>query len=202
VSQTSLKLNFLKNKKWQWLLLLNVVFCILPGYLKAQSSPLKFEYLTAIDGLSHNKVQCILQDRQGYIWFGTIYGLNRYDGYTFKIFENIPGDSSSIANNNIIGLYQDNAGTIWIGTSTTLSSYDPHTETFKNYDLPVLNGWIHSFAEDETGLLWVATGSGLFSFDKKTMRATMYKTDDSARENIHSILKDNNNPKKFNTAVF
>src|SRR6478672_6617796 len=73
-------------------------------------SQLKFEHLNATDGLSYNKVQCILQDKQGYIWFGTINGLNRYDGYTFKVFKNIPEDSSTIATNDIICLYQDKEG--------------------------------------------------------------------------------------------
>ncbi|MEP6513578.1 MAG: two-component regulator propeller domain-containing protein, partial [Parafilimonas sp.] len=91
----------------------------IPRILLSQSLPLKSEYLTTIDGLSHNIVQCILQDRQGYIWFGTNYGLNLYDGYAFKVFENIPGDSSSIACNNIISLYQDKDDLIWIGTSTS-----------------------------------------------------------------------------------
>src|SRR3954463_12493445 len=62
--------------------------------LSRQPSSFKFEHLNATDGLSHNKVQCILQDKQGYIWFGTVSGLNRYDGYGFKVFVNIPEDSS------------------------------------------------------------------------------------------------------------
>jgi len=158
---------------------------------------LKFEHLTRGEGLSYNKVQCILQDKQGYIWFGTVYGLNRYDGYTFKVFENIAGDSSTISNNDIICLFQDSDDIIWVGTSTSsFSSYDPRTETFKNYSLPPLNKnindftAIHDFKEDENGLLWLATGYGLFSFDKNRDHFTYYSTDDLARENIHGILKD------------
>ena len=70
--------------------LLLLIFCfVIPGSLLAQPLPLKFEYLTTIDGLSHNNVSCILQDKQGYMWFGTEYGLNRYDGYAFNMFKNI-----------------------------------------------------------------------------------------------------------------
>src|SRR6266496_1373353 len=162
------------------------------GLPSAQASPFKFEHLTATDGLSHNKVQCILQDKQGYMWFGTVHGLNRYDGYTFKVFENIPGDSLSIANDNIISLYQDKNDLIWIGTFTVLSCYNPGTETFLNYNLPALHGEIHDFKEDENGMLWIATGFGLFSFDKKTQHETYHATGDSGRDNIHSILKDKN----------
>ncbi len=162
------------------------------GLPSAQASPFKFEHLTATEGLSHNKVQCILQDKQGYMWFGTVHGLNRYDGYTFKVFENIPGDSLSIANDNIISLYQDKNDLIWIGTFTVLSCYNPGTETFRNYNLPALHGEIHDFKEDENGMLWIATGFGLFSFDKKTQHETYHATGDSGRGNIHSILKDKN----------
>ncbi len=162
------------------------------GLPSAQASPFKFEHLTATDGLSHNKVQCILQDKQGYMWFGTVHGLNRYDGYTFKVFENIPGDSLSIANDNIISLYQDKNDLIWIGTSTVLSCYDPRTETFRNYNLPALHGEIHDFKEDENGILWIATGFGLFSFDRKTQQETYHATVELGSDNIHSILKDKN----------
>ena len=55
-------------------------------------------------------------DKRGYIWFGTVYGLNRHDGYNFKVFENIPEDSSTIGTNDIICLYQDREGLIWVGT--------------------------------------------------------------------------------------
>jgi ligand-binding sensor domain-containing protein len=98
---------------------------------------MQFERLTTSDGLSYNKVQCILQDRQGYLWFGTVYGLNRYDGYTFKVFQPTPGDSTSIAYNNIVSLFQDRDGLIWIGTSLQFfSCFDPRNEIFKNYSLP------------------------------------------------------------------
>jgi len=159
----------------------------------AQPPALKFEYLSTSDGLSHNKIQCILQDKQGYLWFGTIYGLNRYDGYTFKVFENIPGDSLSLANNDIVCLYQDSEDLIWMGTSTSsFSSYNPRTETFKNYSLPATAEVIHDFEEDENGLLWLATGNGLFSFNKKNKKILRYVTDNSGRENIQGILKDKN----------
>lgn len=143
-----------------------------------------------MNGLSHNKVQCILQDKQGYLWFGTVYGLNRYDGYSFKVFENILGDSSTIDNNDIISLYQDRAGIIWIGTSTILSSYNPQTQTFTNHNFPALKGWIHGFTEDSNGTLFMATGSGLFSLGTDRKNLIYNKTNDSDKENIEGVLVD------------
>lgn len=176
------------KKKFRAGCLMLALSCIICQSLFSQ---FKFELLTANDGLSYNKVNCILQDKQGYIWFGTIAGLNRYDGYTFKIFKNIPGDSLALANADIVCLWQDKDDLIWIGTSNSaLSRYDPHTETFKNYFLPVANKTIHDIKEDEYGVLWLATTSGLFSFDKNNRKFTHYLTDDSGRENVQNILPD------------
>ena len=115
------------------------ILCILHVRIFSQTvnpqlSNIYFDKLTSEEGLSYNKVQCILEDKQGFIWFGTVSGLNRYDGYTFKIFENIPGDSSALPGNDIVSLYQDHESLIWIGTSiSSFSSYNPHTGKLKNY---------------------------------------------------------------------
>jgi len=167
-----------------------LLFLLFPVLLFSQQPSLKFEHLSADDGLSHSKVQCILQDKQGYLWFGTVYGLNRYDGYSFKVFENVPGDSSTPGNNDVMSLYQDKNGIIWIGTSTILSSYNPQTEHFINYNLPALQGWIHAFAEDDDGTLWIASGNGLFSLNSATKKLEFSKTDNAGKENIEGVLKD------------
>jgi len=175
------------------------ILCILHVRIFSQTvnpqlSNIYFDKLTSEEGLSYNKVQCILEDKQGFIWFGTVSGLNRYDGYTFKIFENIPGDSSTLPGNDIVSLYQDHESLIWIGTSiSSFSSYNPHTGKLKNYYLPKLNVAVHDFKEDENGILWLATGSGLFSFVQKTNKLVFHPTDDSARENIQGILEDKDN---------
>ena len=177
-------------KQFAFLISVLLSVLILPVTVFSQSANPRFELLTAMDGLSHNKVQCILRDKQAYLWFGTIYGLNRYDGYSFKVFENIPGDSSSIGNNNIISLYQDKTGIIWAGTSTIIAAYNPQTEKFTNYNLPAAQGWVHGFSEDEDGVLWIATGDGLFSFDHNREKIIYHKTDALGKENTEGILRD------------
>lgn len=185
------------QEKFSYLRWLFVMYCaVVTNALFSQAPVLKFEHLTTTQGLSHNKVQCVMQDKQGYMWFGTIDGLNRFDGYTFKVFKNILADSTTIVNNDVISLFQDSEDIIWVGTSTSsFSSYNPRTETFKNYSLPSLTGehefaGIHDFKEDENGLLWLATGYGLYSFDKKNNAFKHHATDELFRENIHDILKD------------
>lgn len=98
--------------------------------LFAQSENYKFSRLDVYDGLSHNQVNAILKDPDGFMWFGTMSGLNRYDGYSFKIFRNKHGDSSSLYNNYIHSLYELPGGKIWITTATVPCIYDSHTEKF------------------------------------------------------------------------
>ncbi|MGH7599780.1 MAG: two-component regulator propeller domain-containing protein, partial [bacterium] len=91
------------------------------------------ERLTIADGLSNNEVHCIFQDSRGFLWFGTLDGLNRYDGYTFKVFKHDPSDSTSISDNCINAICEDRAQRLWIGTGNGLSRFDPDTETFASY---------------------------------------------------------------------
>ena len=76
-----------------------------------------FKQLTINDGLSQSTVFATLQDSRGYMWFGTINGLNRYDGYEFKVYVNNPADSTSISDNFISALFEDDEDYIWVGTT-------------------------------------------------------------------------------------
>ena len=94
---------------------------------------LKFTHLTAKEGLPNFQVVSILQDHQGFMWFGTIGGLYRYDGYEFKAYQHDVQDKHSLVNNYIRALYEDHAGTLWAGTSGGLDRYDRETDTFVHY---------------------------------------------------------------------
>ncbi len=85
------------------------------------------------EGLSQSRIQTILEDSRGFMWFGTADGLNRYDGYKIKIFRNIVSDSTSLPNNYISALIEDSIGNIWIGTRNGIIKFDPYTEIFKSY---------------------------------------------------------------------
>lgn len=81
-------------------------------------------------GLSNNSIRCIFQDHNGYMWFGTYDGLNRYDGYDFKVFRNRPGDSLSLSHNFIYSIAEDKSNRLWIGTGQGIGIYDPLTDVF------------------------------------------------------------------------
>ena len=97
-------------------------------------SSVRFDQLSIEDGLSQNAGLAILQDRQGYLWFGTQDGLNRYDGYTFTIYKHDPNDANSLGYNSVIDLFEDNQGMLWIGTwGGGLDRFDPFTDQFTHY---------------------------------------------------------------------
>ena len=97
---------------------MNKLTLILIYFLSISSFPQTEEYIfkqfTDADGLSQSTIFAMIQDQQGYLWLGTIYGLNRYDGYQFRVYVNDPSDITSISDNFISALYEDSDGFIWI----------------------------------------------------------------------------------------
>lgn len=146
--------------------------------LSAQISPLYFEKITSQNGLSNNKVNCVLQDTRGFIWFGTDDGLNRYDGNNFTIFRNQPGNPNWISGNMITDLLEDKYGILWIATADGgLTRYDyrlsPRRQFIQYKHLPadtnsIPVNMLNALLEDAQGDIWIATsGAGVLKFDKK-----------------------------------
>lgn len=98
--------------------------------ISAQTN-ITFNHLNVENGLSQSAVTCIFQDRQGFMWFGTQDGLNRYDGYNFRIFKNNPENKNSLSDNFIFSIIEDESGKLFIGTqSGNLHHYNPVEESF------------------------------------------------------------------------
>ena len=144
---------------------------------------LRFEYLTIEDGLPDNFVASILQDYQGFLWFGTKSGLSRYDGIDFVTFNYDPKNSNSLSYNFVWSLLQDKVGNLWIGTlGGGFNKFDPVTGKFTRYfhsddDLNSLSyDFVWSIHEDRNNFLWIATdGGGLDKFDRSTETFVHYK---------------------------
>ncbi len=156
---------------------------------------LRFDNLSLEEGLSQSVVNVILQDQRGFIWLGTQDGLNRYDGYEFRIFKHDPGEPDSISSNFIQALYEDPAGKIWIGTlGGGLSVFDPVTEQFSTWlndpqDAHSLSlNSVAAIYPDQDGTLWLGTnGGGIDHFDPTTGKFTVYHIMDDV---ITEILVD------------
>ena len=134
---------------------------------------IRFSRLSTAQGLSQTRVAQIVQDDQGFMWFGTQYGLDRYDGYEFKVFTHDPAREGSLSCVYIHSLFKDRSGSLWVGCDQFLDKFDSLTETFTHYrigtDTPgeVVNT-VFQISQDRTGMLWLATGSGLFGLNPDT----------------------------------
>lgn len=158
--------------------------CLLPPSLFAQEIQLPFKRISLEDGLSQGSVYDIQQDSIGFMWFATADGLNRYDGYTFKVYKSIPGDSTSLGNNELNTLYVDRSGVLWVGTwEGGLNRYDPSSDHFVRYlhdpddATSISNNTIENIYEDHDGTLWVSTdGGGLNKFDRTSGSFSSYRS--------------------------
>jgi ligand-binding sensor domain-containing protein len=152
---------------------------VLNQWIQAQpNEKIKFHRINS--GISSNWVLSILQDRQGFMWFGTESGLNKYDGYSFINYEYNSLNPNSIGKSNILNIYEDKSGNLWISTDGDgLTYFNRKTEKFKIYRQGSDNQQISSdvvkmVQEDEQGIFWIAVKEGLNSFDPKTGKFQHY----------------------------
>ena len=123
---------------------------------------IRFTRLSTAQGLSQARVAQIVQDDRGFMWFGTQYGLNRYDGYRFKVFTHDPVDPTSLGGVYIYSLFKDRSGVIWVGGDQVLDRFDPATDTFVHYRLvgDGANGirpTVFHISQDHQGVWWLAS---------------------------------------------
>jgi len=162
--------------------------------LYAQINDIRFERISLEQGLSQGTIWAIIQDSKGFMWFGTADGLNKYDGYSFTIYNHDPRDSTSISNNTIIAICEDKSGTLWIGTAGGgLNRFDRETEKFTHYRNDPSNpnslsdDQVISIHEDKNGTLWIGTENrGLNRFDRETEKFTHYQHDPSNPKSLSS----------------
>lgn len=137
------------------------------------SKDLNFKHFTSSDGLSQRSVMSILQDKKGYLWFGTRDGLNKFDGHQFVVYKHHIEDSTSISNNNIHSIFEDNHGNLWIGTQNGLNKYNPKQDNFVHYkhssdENTAEDNIIWEMTQIKDSLLWVATNNGILQINLLT----------------------------------
>lgn len=132
-----------------------------------------FRHYQVENGLSNNAVICSVQDKAGFLWFGTKDGLNRFDGYSFKVFRNNPDDTGSLGSNFIHSLYEDKKGVLWIGTEKGLYRYNPLAEYF---DLvkATADFQISEMTADAADNLWFVNGLTLYRYAETTGQLTIF----------------------------
>src|SRR5690554_3757723 len=139
---------------------------------------LYFKNLDMKDGLSDNTIFTILQDEQGFMWFGTKNGLNRYDGHTFRIFNT--ESENSLESNMIYALCEDGRGTLWVGTGSGVYAYDANRESFTLFGLvsdksSKIIGSVSMIERDLQGNIWmVVDNRDLFKYDLHKQELKQY----------------------------
>nr|WKN40109.1 two-component regulator propeller domain-containing protein [Tunicatimonas sp. TK19036] len=163
------------------------------SFTQAQSNNIKFSHLDINDGLSNNQVNAIWKDRQGFMWFGTLSGLNRYDGYNFKVYTFDHQDTSSIADSYIETLFEDHQGNLWAMTRKGLNVYDRTYDVFVRDIGPYLAKInigvtdIVTIEEDQQGNYWYASAErGLFKYNPQTASTQHFSPDSLQLDQLHS----------------
>jgi ligand-binding sensor domain-containing protein/signal transduction histidine kinase len=133
---------------------LSLIFCF---STTASAQPYYFRHYQVENGLSNNAVICSIQDKAGFLWAGTKDGLNRFDGYSFKVFRNNPADTTSLGSNFIHSICEDDKGVLWVGTEKGLYRYDAATESFRL--IKATTGLqINEITADKNDNLWFNVG--------------------------------------------
>lgn len=147
-----------------------LILAVLIFTAKTKGQNIAFNHLTVENGLSHNSVLAITQDKRGFMWYGTRYGLNRYDGQRFRIYQTDRKDSTTLSDNLVLSLFCDSKNTLWVGTSSGLNKYDPATDQFERLPVAPYPTGIYAIFEDSKGRLWLGSPSGLYLKTDKGFR--------------------------------
>lgn len=144
-------------------LLLSIMLAFTTTFI-SRSQDIKFKHYTTADGLSQSSIQCIYQDSIGFIWLGTGDGLNRFDGYEFKVYLPDPSNPNALGNGSINKIVYKNTYEMWVTTDLGVYTYNRISDSFKQFKyLKFFN--VSSIAIDKNGLTWFGTNKGLYCFN-------------------------------------
>jgi signal transduction histidine kinase/ligand-binding sensor domain-containing protein/DNA-binding response OmpR family regulator len=180
-----------------------ILICFtLAGVLFASEGAYIFDHITRKEGLSNSSISSIVQDKDGFMWFGTQGGLNRYDGKNVKLYEHNPYDENSLPHRLIQTMFLDyEKNILWIGTYNGLARFDIYKETFKHYPhipkdkFSLSNEVVTAITTDNEDNVWVGTLNGLNVLNPETGEIKHYFHDSEnsfslSDDTVRSILKD------------
>ncbi|MFP4024309.1 MAG: two-component regulator propeller domain-containing protein [Thiohalospira sp.] len=159
--------------------LLGFLPLFLCGLLKAQ--PITVKHFTIEDGMSQTSVQCMMQDREGFLWIGTQDGLNKYDGYSFIRYKNDPSDTNTLSNNYIHCIYEDNENNIWVGTNNGLNKFDAEKQLLIRYlrdnsnQNTIPEDEVYAIYQDNNNYIWIKTEKFLSRLNPKSGKFRHYE---------------------------
>jgi len=149
---------------------LAILLCLFgPLLLQAQPGQFPLIHYSTKDGLPHDQINCIFKDKEGFIWLGTSGGLTRFDGISFKVFRQVPGDIHSLPDNTVVGLSQDASGRIWVATQKGMSWLDPEDNRFH----ALAGSGDEEMRSPASRLVPDKLGNGWFALQKKIVKTDL-----------------------------
>ncbi len=180
--------------KWIIAFLLYFMLLCLPELSAQKQAPAPFFEFEQIDlpgGLQGNTVNCMVQDEYGFVWFGTVNGLTRYDGRDFIRYQHNPLDSNSLIDNYVESMIIDKKGNIWIGAlGKGLTKFNPNKHEFfrytsrQNHPNGLIDGIINTIIEDQNGNIWMGTNTGVTKLNPNTEQFTHYIGESESSNNF------------------
>lgn len=157
-----------------------LLLLLLPLCVQAVIPEMKFRRLDTQNGLSNSQVLCSFRDSKGFMWFGTAYGVNRYDGYRFKTFYSNRRDTTSMRDNYTEQVMEAYDGKLWMRQGMSYSVYDPATESFERNASKVLaaygiKGVLENVYIDSQKRLWAKVNeTGVYCYNPKAKKLTHF----------------------------
>lgn len=173
-----------------FLLLIAFSFCAFHSLANLNERQYAFRSLDINNGLSQNSVNAILQDRQGFMWFGTKDGLDRYDGISFQTYMK---ESGNLGNSYINALYEDGQGQIWIGTDIGLYVYSPLREATERFNLKsnlntTIDNTVNSIVGDKKGGIWITVqDQGIFYYHSSSNQLINRQADQAGKVKFRGL---------------
>lgn len=195
-----ISLNFIMKKFTEILFL--VFILITSPVISFSQEKVIIEHISSEEGISNNLIYCITQDSKGFIWFGTMFGLVRYDGINYKTYRFDPLDTNTLSNDDIISVYEDRDSNLWVGTyNGGVNKFDRHSGVFKRYiSNPDVQGslsdnTVWTIFQDSKGVMWFGTENGglgrLENGKFKSFKNDAANSESISGNNIRSIAEDN-----------
>lgn len=152
-----------------------IVLLMLNNSSFAQAPTVQFDVVGAEQGMEEANILCMYQDSRGFMWFGTNYGLKKYDGYTFTTYAATAGNNASLSNNFVQDITEDRNGDLWIATlGGGVCRFDRAKERFHSYRTDLVNkntvssDDVYALEADPSGNIWIGSNEGLDLLDIKT----------------------------------
>src|SRR5258706_576927 len=143
-----------------------LTFLLVALHCKINAQPYYFRHYQVENGLSNSTVFCSTQDKNGFLWFGTKDGLNRFDGYHFKLFTHTTNNGNAIGSDMVYCLFSDQKGALWVGGQNGLFLFDQAQEKLIRLVDSLVE--INYISADDKGNLWFLSLNNVYRYNLNT----------------------------------